>query len=195
MVFVDDAVLGRFPDVCAKTGGPADGTLELRDEIGGGARLGVLWLLVLAGPLGWLVLLGLWLVLGTRGEMLTVRVPLSERAFRERLSALRRETLALVVLGVALASLFVMVVVPVPGLGASVAMVRMLGLCLLALALVAAVAAWRASRVRASWSVAFTLDASRRWVTLDGVHDRFAARVAMQRPAFPAPAGGASPGM
>lgn len=194
-VFVDDAVLGRLPDVCVKTGVPADGTLEVRQEIGAGTRLGVLWLLALAGPIGWLVLVGLWFALRDRGEVLTVRLPLSERAHEQRQAARRREVLALVALGVMLAVLMASLVLPVSGPVGSTAQARMLALCVLGLAVTAAVAAWRASRLRVRWSVAVTLDASRRWVTLNGVHERFAALVAGQRPAFPTAAGGAPPDM
>ncbi|HEY3143316.1 MAG TPA: hypothetical protein VGJ86_19405 [Acidimicrobiales bacterium] len=31
-VFVDDAVQGRLPPMCAKTGGPPDGTLSLKAQ-------------------------------------------------------------------------------------------------------------------------------------------------------------------
>jgi hypothetical protein len=39
----------------------------------------------------------------------------------------------------------------------------------------------------ARWSIAPTLVASRRWVTLDGVHDDFAALVRTQQRTSPSP--------
>jgi hypothetical protein len=72
-VFVDDAVRGRLPDICAKDGVPASGRLRVTQEIGRSNRLGILWLLLLAGPLGWI---GLF-ILASRGsaEELAVALP------------------------------------------------------------------------------------------------------------------------
>src|SRR4029450_2433849 len=57
-VFVDDAVLGRLPDVCAKSGAPADGWLTVTETVGRSGGIATPWLLLLLilGPLGWLAL-------------------------------------------------------------------------------------------------------------------------------------------
>lgn len=87
-VFVDDAVLGRLPPICVKSGLPTDDTLTLRARVGDASRLGVAWLLVLAGPLGWL---GLAILAATRrpSETLTVELPLSEAAYGQLQQAKR----------------------------------------------------------------------------------------------------------
>ena len=58
-MFVDDAVLGRFPPVCAKTGAPADGWLSVTETVGRSGGVATPWLLLLLvlGPLGWVALL------------------------------------------------------------------------------------------------------------------------------------------
>jgi hypothetical protein len=71
-VFVDDAVLGRLPNVCAKTGTPADVRQRIDQARGG---LGAAWLLLLLGPIGWVVFLVV--ALTSRPEILTVRLPMS----------------------------------------------------------------------------------------------------------------------
>src|SRR3712207_1749258 len=77
-VFVDDAVLGRLPAVCVRTGAPADGTIDLIHRVNRFSPW--MWLLVLLGPLGWL---GLVLAVLTGGETVSVRLPVSEAAFDE----------------------------------------------------------------------------------------------------------------
>jgi hypothetical protein len=88
-VFVDDAVRGRLPDTCAKEGIPTTDRLTMRCEVGGGSSLGVAWLLILAGPLGWL---GLFIIGLSRrpADLMTVRLPVSESAYRRGLVAQRR---------------------------------------------------------------------------------------------------------
>ena len=78
-VFVDDAVLGRLPPVCVKDGIWTDDHLTFTQDVGGRTGLGVAWLLVLAGPLGWI---GLFVIAATRpsNEALTVTLPYSEAA-------------------------------------------------------------------------------------------------------------------
>jgi len=76
-VFVDDAVLGRFPPVCAATGRPSDGRLTVRHEVARSGRVSapVLLLLLVVGPVGWIVLLFLALASPDRSEQLAVQVP------------------------------------------------------------------------------------------------------------------------
>jgi hypothetical protein len=88
LVFVDDAVRGTLPAVCVKDGVPTADQLVMREQLGDRAGLGVLWLLLLAGPLGWLGLLIVATSRSGRGEVLTVQVPMSEPAY-QRLRAAR----------------------------------------------------------------------------------------------------------
>src|SRR5579872_339974 len=79
-VFVDDAVLGHLPPVCVKDGIPTSDSLVLTENVGGRTGLGIAWLLLLVGPLGWL---GLLILSASRqsGDILTVTLPYSEVAF------------------------------------------------------------------------------------------------------------------
>lgn len=163
-VFVDDAVRGSLPDVCAKDGVAATSRLTVTTEIGRGNRLGILWLLVLAGPLGWVILV--ILALRPRGELLVVEVPYSRVAYDRMAAARHRRDVALWAGGLgalALAGVSVWV-----GLGAAGALLVVL------LVVATAAVAVRAEIARLRASVRVELDASRRWVTLDDVHPAFA---------------------
>jgi hypothetical protein len=70
-IFVDDAVLGRLPMVCVRTGAPADGLHRIHQRIGG--QPGWALLLVLLGPIGWIVLIAL--AVTSRSRELMVRLP------------------------------------------------------------------------------------------------------------------------
>ena len=164
-MFVDEAVLGRLPQVCSKRGTPTGSRLRSVEEVGRSTRLGVLWLLALAGPLGWIVLL----VLASRdtGEHLAVEVPLSDAAYGE-LAAGRRLRLVASAGGiVALVALLLL---------SGWAQLGMPGLVLLVAAAIATlVVVFVAQRRIDRASVGVSLDASRRWVTLSGVHPAFVA--------------------
>ncbi len=73
MVFVDDAVQGDLPEVCVIDGVATSDHLRLSQEVGARAGLGVAWLLLLAGPLGWVGLLVLSIARSGRGEVLIIR--------------------------------------------------------------------------------------------------------------------------
>jgi hypothetical protein len=164
-VFVDEAVMGRLPDICAKDGVPASGRLRVIQEIGRSNRLGILWLLVLVGPIGWIALL--FLASRDAGERLAVELPYSDSAYERIVGArkLRSGALLVGVLGVGALLL----------LAAWAHLGRTGALLIVALvipAMVAAVVAeWRLQRA----TVEVALDASRRWVTLRGVHPAFVA--------------------
>ena len=163
-VFVDDAVRGRLPLVCAKTGEPADLVIRMQRPVGGGLH-GMAWLLVFLGPPGWAALILLYLLAGG-DEYLTVRIPEVASAY-EREKALKRFRLAALVLAPAsLAFAFVY-----PG------MFPALWLALSGALLVAAIAVQ--TKISAM-TIGVHLDASRRWVTLTGVHPAFVAAVAEQ---------------
>jgi hypothetical protein len=164
-VFVDDAVTGRLPDICAKDGVFASGRFRIVEEIGQSNRLGILWLLLLVGPIGWIVLL--FLVARDSGEHLAVELPYSDAAYGRFAAARRLRTggLAVCLLG----TVTLLVLSAWAHLGAAGGV---LTLALLIPAVVAmGVAGWRVHGA----SVDVGLDASRRWVTLRRVHPAFAA--------------------
>lgn len=162
-VFVDDAVLGRLPQICVKDGVYTADQLILKTLVGNRNGLGIAWLLVLAGPLGWL---GLVILAVSRHptDTLTVRLPFSESAHR-RLRSARRECW---IASLAAVVFFVLALITLVHSG------RLLGGAVGVVCVVALVR-WITNlrRLRAA-SVAVELDASRRWVTLSGVHPTFA---------------------
>jgi hypothetical protein len=158
-VFVDDAVRGRFPPVCAKTGAPAVGVQRIVQTYGG---VGAAWLLVFLGPVGWLLLV--LVALFHRGELLTVRVPMSRAASEAERDVKRARLVATAVALGAFASAFIdLQPLPRP--------------VWVAVAVVATVVALVAHVVLFVRQVGVELDASRRWVTLRGVHPDFVAAV------------------
>ena len=162
-VFVDDAVRGRLPHVCAKTGVPADGKLRIRQT---GGRVGPAVLLVFLGPLGWIALFVISWAAGRFGE-LNVRLPYSQRA-ADHESHLRHDRLiAFAVAGFALL---------VALLCASRDHETPAGLFAGAAILAAVVGAVQHVRLQRA-QVGVRLDASRRWVILTGVHPDFARAV------------------
>jgi hypothetical protein len=170
-VFVDDAVRGRLPDICAKDGVPAAGRLRIIEEIGRSNRIGILWLLVFLGPPGWLVI---FLLIGSSssGEHLSVEIPYSDGAYERFASARRLKNTALV--AGALGGIFLLLLTAWAGLGLS-------GLALvLGVALVAFVGIIVGETQLGRASVGVRLDASRRWVTLRRVHPAFVSACAEQ---------------
>ena len=169
-VFVDDAVRGTLPEVCARDGVPTTDQLRRVEPVGDDrSGFGVAWLLLLAGPLGWLGLLVIAASRSGRVEELRVTLPMSEAAYQRMRTARRlrdRATLALMASGVAGLLLLMAQSGPLTRFGALVA----LGLAAAALVAVV-IGAGRFRRER----IGVRLDASRRWVTLSGVHPTFAA--------------------
>lgn len=178
-VFVDDAVLGTLPAVCAKDGIPTGDRLKIRDEMGDRAGLGVAWLLLLAGPLGWLGLLIISTSRSGRGETLTVEVPMSEPAY-QRLRAARRMRRYACIVGVAGGAVAVAMLLQSASAGAAGPWqaLALIG----AVAVLGAIVALYATdgRIRRAL-VGIDLDASRRWVTLSGVHPAFVAACRAQQ--------------
>jgi hypothetical protein len=162
-VFVDDAVRGRLPNVCAKSGRAAEGRLRVVQPYGG---LGAGWLFVFVPGMWWVALL-LWAVTGRR-RLLTVRLPYSREAlaFEQRLARRRLGAVAI-------------------GASAAVAayVFRSSGALVVPFVVVAAVALGAAllMHVAIGWAqVRVRLDASGRWVTLSNVHPWFATAVHAQ---------------
>ena len=159
-VFVDEAVRGDLPPVCVQTGAPA--AVGVRTDAWIGRGLGLLWLLVLAGPVGWLILVVLGVSRAGR-EKLVVTLPYSEAAIAKRraLRSVRDAALALTLLFVVA---FVARFLGVPAIWAVLG-----GVCL-GVSLV--------THARLDWQSAdVSLDGSRRWVRLGRVHPVFVAAV------------------
>ena len=177
-VFVDDAVRGTLPPVCTRDGVPTIDHLRFRHAVGDGARLGAAWLLVLIGPLGWIALLFIAFATSRQGgaEVLSVSLPWSRDAYeRQRTEDRRRRAsgwgaaAGAIVLAIGWASGY-LERLPTPLEALVVAsLVAASGLALITFL----VASAGARRER----VTIRLDASRRWVTLGGVHPDFAAAV------------------
>jgi hypothetical protein len=171
-VFVDDAVRGRLPDVCVKDGTPANGNmLELRRAVAGSNGLGAAWVLLFFGPPGWLILL-LIALFSDKREYLTVNLPYSVAA-RERFRATKRRRNA-GGLGAGLVGAAVLVLSLAAGLGPA-------GVVIALGAFAVAVGSLVVGEVRMDRAlVDLRLDASRRWVTITGVHPAFVAAVQAQ---------------
>ena len=158
-VFVDDAVRGRFPPVCAATGAPASRLVRVDSQVGGPSPL--VWLLLLAGPPGWVLLVVL--LACCRTESLSVSVPYSDEVLA-RARRVRRVR-------------WVSALVAVCAAAVAVSGWLLLVSVWLTLALAAAMVAVVAHGVLVFDGVSTQLDASRRWVTIGGVHADFANAV------------------
>lgn len=165
-VFVDEAVLGRLPPLCAKTGTATESRLRVVERVGASDELGLLWLLLLLGPPGWLVLAVL-LLLRRPAEQLAVEVPWSYEASCLLEDARRRCNFT---------DAFGVVVVAVAFLVGARGGIRPADLLLIVgVAAVAVVVHLAADQRLIGLSIGVSLDASRRWVTLRRVHPDFAA--------------------
>lgn len=157
-VFVDKAVRGDLPHVCVRTGDPATTLLEVRRPVGG---LGWAWVLLALGPPGWLILAVVSATNAGR-ESIDVLLPYSAPAL-ERYRARNR-------------ALFVAWGATVVAVLAGLFVVTSPWLWLPAGAAALAVAIYMHVRLTFD-EVGVRLDASRRWVTLIGVHEAFAQAV------------------
>lgn len=171
VVFVDDAVRGWLPSVCAKDGVPTADRIVIHEQIGS-SSLGLAWILLLLGPLGWV---GLLLVAASRGrdEMLTVQVPLCDDDYGRLVMARRTRTAWVLAAVAAVLVWLVLSVVQVGNVTSGRGWVLAGLVAFAAFALGAIQAQWRLGRQQ----IGVGLDASRRWVTLSGVDSRFAAAV------------------
>src|ERR687892_2208842 len=160
-VFVDDVVRGDFPPVCARTGLPATEIATIKVPVARPSS--AVWLLVLLGPVGWLILLIL-LGGGHQQEFLTVQLPYSQGS-KDKFLTRRKDRNVAIVAGIVLAALS-LALLPVAASP----------VWFLPAAIVFAVAVWRHWQMNHD-DVAITLDGSRRWVTLTRVADEFADAV------------------
>jgi cell division protein FtsW (lipid II flippase) len=162
-VFVDDAVNGDLPKLCARAGVPTDSVLRIDKPVGG---LGAVWLLLLLlGPFGALAILGL-LLFGAGRERLTVRIPYSRTADEQDRPW---RSVRFVAGGVTVAALLM-------AMGNN----WLLRNASLWVAMGAVVVALVSHSVLYFRRVDVELDGSRRWVTLSGVHPDFADAVDRQ---------------
>ena len=166
-VFVNDAVLGRLPPVCVKDGVWTDDRLIFTQDVGGRAGLGVAWLLILAGPLGWI---GLFVIAAIRqsDEQMTVTLPFCEAAHLRMRRTQRARTQAMLVFVGAIVAAFVSLLFRTHD-------TRLLALVLAIFAAGALVRAIFETIQLGKVTVKLSLDASRRWITLSGVHPSFEA--------------------
>jgi hypothetical protein len=174
-VFVDDAVLGRLPSVCAKDGTYTDDRLTVSQELGGSSGLGITWLLFLVGPVGWLVLI-VMSSMRRSGGMLTVTLSFSQAAY-ERLVRHRRKRWPWGIIAIVVGFVTVEYLVSTSG-GNHQSLIRALLGVVGGIVAFVCLFGWMASVARfRKAKVDMDLDASRRWVTLSGVHPNFAAAV------------------
>lgn len=169
VVFVDDAVLGRLPPVCVIEGVPTVDRATITQEVGSATSLGIAWLLLVLGPIGWLGLLVIAALRG-RGEVLTVNLPYSTGALARANRQIRSRRLAALVLACSLVGGLI-------SLSRARTQWKLLAVALAVVGLAALVEATAASMRLRRLTVGLGLDASRRWVTLSGVHPNFAAAV------------------
>jgi hypothetical protein len=158
-VWVDDAVRGYLPDVCAKTGRHADGVLRVEDSRGG---IGLAWVLVLLGPVGWIALIVV--VALAKRETLVVRLPYSDEGLgkeRRKAHVVWQSLLVAAFCLVAAALEIEPIPVKVWFVTALLGLATFVGACVVIMLT----------------RVGVRLEASRRWVTLSRVHPDFVAAV------------------
>jgi hypothetical protein len=146
--------------------------LRVDQAVGAFERLGIAWLLVLTGPLGWIILL--FLLSRRGGETLSVQVPMSDGAYDELRAERRRRNRVGIGGG---AAIVLALVAPTLSTEMQLQPVLLVGAAVLLVAFV--VLGWTADRK----TVGVALDASRRWVTLSRVHPAFVTAAEVQRAA------------
>ena len=167
-VFVDDAVLGGLPPVCAKTGVETSDHLVMTVPVGGSEGLGIAWLLVFAGPIGWL---GLFIyAIVRRVETLTVKLPYCDAAYND-LARARRISRNAGLAAIALVVMALLVAIPETYTSRAAAVA-------LAVIAVGCLITFTVETVRAhKAAVRVELDGSRRWVTLSRISERLAEAI------------------
>ena len=161
-VRVDDALAGRLPRVCCMTGASADGLAPIVVP----KRLGIAWLLLLAGPIGVVALVLLWPRLRVR---YLVRLPMSAPAF-ERMHLLQVRRLWCAWLGgLGVVSTLGLLWMPV------------LAISVFAASVLAIVVALRAHLVLPWTYPSAIVETGGRWLVLRGVHPTFVAALDTRR--------------
>lgn len=188
-VFVDDAVQGRFPRVCARTGRPSDGWLSIDAVVGRSRSMSttaIVLLILFGGPLGWIVVL--LFSPGQPTDRLRVELPWTLDTQTEVVALRQRRRLAWIASVAGAAAAFALVLTTAGGAGwtmSSRAVLVTLVVGAIGAAAVALATEWQIGRR----AVGVELDASRRWVTLTNVHPNFAraVRAGQQRRSQPQP--------
>lgn len=158
-VFVDDYATGRLPGVCVVTGEPTADQVRLRTNVS--TTSAVWWLLVLLGPIGWLVLLA---VINSSRSYVEGWLPYSHAEARRRRAMWRS---SLIWFGATIVGLLLLSAGLNSGLLGGVAVVVLVaGLVTLA--------------IRQRGEPLVSLDASGRWVTFNRVHPAFVTAVEEQ---------------
>jgi hypothetical protein len=170
-VFVDDAVQGHLPMVCVRTGEPADGLHRIHTTIGGSS--GWIWLLIFLGPFGWMFLIAA-LVLSGRSRELLVRLPYSNAALDRE----RREFRAAVVAGAVMMASVTGMIVALAGSTPRSQVAQTVLYLLIGASVISALATFVMASQYSTHRPGIVLDASGRWVNLQGVHANFARAVA-----------------
>lgn len=173
-VFVDDAVQGRLPSVCARTGRRSDGWLTMDAVVGRSRSMSttaIVLLILFGGPLGWIVVL--LFSPGQPTDRLQVELPWTVDTQAEVVALRQRRRLAWMASVAAVAGAVVLVITTAGGAGWT-----MSGRVVLVTLVVGAIGA-AAVALATEWqigrrTVGVDLDASRRWVTLTNVHPNFA---------------------
>lgn len=165
VVFVDDFVQGGLPEVSVMSGAPTSSRLTLSTPIDGPSPA---WLLLIfLGPIGWIAIA---LIYGfARRSSLVGRVPITKHEYLEYRSAKRRGLgVAIAGFTALLASLATAIAVELPRTALGLLVLASLA-AMLCGAIIYGIAQARLPKV--------SLDGSRRWTTLHGVHPAFAAAV------------------
>ena len=187
VVFVDDAVRGTLPPICVKSGVATGDKLKVTRSVGNGTGLGVAWLLILFGPLGWLGL-GVVALVRSPADRLGVLLPFSAASYQRLVYARRMLRIWVTLTGILSFAAIVLLSFHNAGivaLAVFAGMFSLVGFVMLCLA----------SR-RLSYSrVGIMLDGSRRWVTISGAHPNFvdAAREQVEQAAATAAAESETP--
>lgn len=172
VVFVDDAVRGTLPSVCVKSGVATGDRLKVTRSVGNGTGLGVAWLLILFGPLGW-VGLGVIALVRSPADRLGVLLPFSAASYQRLAYARRMLRIWVTITGLLSCAAIVLLGFHSTGTEAFAVISGIFSL-------VAFVLLCLASR-RLSYSrVGIMLDGSRRWVTISGAHPAFVEAAAAQ---------------
>ncbi len=166
VVSVDDAVRGTLPGICVKEGVPTESTLKLNRNVGSGAGLGVAWLLILFGPLGWFGLL-IAAFVRSPADRLGVRVPFSASSYGRLVYARRMLRIWVTVTGFLSFLAIVLLAFHNPGAEALAVVAGVFSLVSLWMLLMA-------SRRLSYARVGIMLDGTRRWLTISGAHPEFA---------------------
>lgn len=176
-VFVDDAVQGRFPRVCARTGRPSNGWLSIDAVVGSSRSMSsivIVLLILFGGPLGWIVVL--LFSGGQPTDRLQVELPWTLDTQDEIEVLRRRRRLGWLATLAGVAGAVALVLTSAGGAGWTMAG-RVVLVTILTSTVAAAAFALSTERQIGRRTVDVSLDASRRWATLANVHPAFARAV------------------